>query len=154
MKNENTPRINDEYVEFIRSHDAFSDKNHFNPIRRLVVDYNISYEKARKLVGKTEKETLWNIEEFKKNHVLKEKTIFIGGKIHNVKFGYEIDTTTGETIENKDEQKTIRIVVRERKKGMSYNEIIEYLNNKKIRNRNGKKWYPSTIMRVLKASEK
>ena len=63
---------------------------------------------------------------------------------------YGFDSSDGELSPNSEEMEILRNVFKLRRKRKSYQKISDYLNRKKVPSKNGGKWYPKTVMGVLK----
>ena len=70
--------------------------------------------------------------------------------IGQVAFGY--DCFDGKNLtENKEEQKTLRVMKELRNKNFSYSEIVNYLSENRFKNKKGEvKWYKSQVIRFLR----
>ena len=66
-----------------------------------------------------------------------------------VPFGY--DCNDGSLSPNPDEAVVVQRMLSLRKRGKSYQKIAAHLNSKAIPSKTGGKWYPKTVMSILKA---
>ena len=66
-----------------------------------------------------------------------------------VPFGYNCNN--GSLSPNPEEAAVVQKMIALRKRGRSYQKIAAHLNTKEIPSKNGGKWYPKTVMGVLKA---
>jgi len=66
-----------------------------------------------------------------------------------VPFGY--DCNNGSLSINPEEGVIVQKMIALRKRGRSYQKIATHLNAKEIPSKNGGKWYPKTVMGILKA---
>jgi len=66
----------------------------------------------------------------------------------SIPFGYDVDED-GRLMENQKEQKTIKLIMRLRRRGHSLRTIGSKLHEREISSKNGKAWNPKTIKRIL-----
>jgi site-specific DNA recombinase len=67
---------------------------------------------------------------------------------------YGFRSRQGRLIGHPDEQKVLREVLKSRKGGEGYQDIAESLNKRKVKPRNGARWYASTIRSICLRAEK
>jgi len=65
-----------------------------------------------------------------------------------VPFGF--DLVEGELAPNPDEMGVVKDVAEMKQGGLSYQKIAAYLNKRHVPSKNGSKWYPKTVMGVLR----
>ena len=144
------PRINGEYLSSRRS---TSRENYNDPLRELVIRYCASWEDVVKLIGKTEKETRTNIENYKKIHTILIKQEIDNSETkgrYNAKYGYMRVGIDNRLVENEGEQVVIRSIMTLRYSfDLTYAEIAKYLNDSGIKSRTGKDWQISVISRIV-----
>jgi len=148
MNTRNTPQIDSDFI--------YSNNNckESDCIRSIVIDYEIPYTEASKLIGKTEEETASNINEYRKSHKVPDvskyaKWIITDDDRYKPRYGYNY--VDGELVENEYEQRIIKIITGMRKRGYSFEKIAGRLNNFGIKTKRGSKiWHISILIKICK----
>ena len=120
------------------------------PVGRFVRKYGVPYELLNCMIGKTEKQTEYNLDLFeqyildklgvKKN---KKRKLLSG----YARYGYKHDSNKIIPLDN--EQKVIRLIIKLYKKGLSYPKISEELFKKDIKTRQGNDRWGLCVLRTI-----
>jgi len=142
--------ISSDYKNYNENPTVTPDGDH-SELRKLVIDYDISHEKANKLIGKTEDETHRNIENYRATHKLPDYNKYQNDEpiIRNLRLGYTYDEN-GNVVVDKREARIINVIIKMHKKGYKVNRIKRRLEFMGVIARSGKaKWSWETIRHII-----
>jgi len=118
------------------------------PIGNLVKSTDLPHQIANRLIGKTESETLDNINVFMEwLEKRDQKGIIFKRRPGGTGYGYKYDLRNVIVPEPK-EQKIISLIKQLRKEGKSYLQIARELNNKKLKPRYTDEWTADKVRNV------